>query len=420
KDSATAYDGLLVELMDLILSQIGETGEYVFLPQTQLETNLKSGFIDSAIMVYDKNALDRLRFTNPLIPTKGKVFVYRAGAGHVQTIDTRKVPSVEETVKGVLSKKTEGGDSGEIRLLGNEGALNYFVKFEDNFCIAVDKNQKNLYEIMNKAVYKIDKNEILSQLEGKWLGVSYPLENRGITESIGILFVIILTAVMAAFYIFYGSNKTLYEELATRMEQVLESKNELQTTFDGVSYYMIEIDLAGKILNGNKAFYKSLETDGSTVIGKELTQVLHFEGEKKKELNELIQYSIKTEEEQKRELSAVRKIYNTRIFPLKNTKGKVIKVLVTIQDITNEKTMERQMIQDNKMIAVGQLAAGVAHEIRNPLGLIRNYCYVLKNNDEQKEKAISVIEKAVDKSGRIIDNLLNFSRSTNHQWENIT
>ncbi|MEG2200117.1 MAG: HAMP domain-containing sensor histidine kinase, partial [Anaerovorax sp.] len=54
------------------------------------------------------------------------------------------------------------------------------------------------------------------------------------------------------------------------------------------------------------------------------------------------------------------------------------------------------------------------------LGLIRNYCYVLKNNDEQKEKAISVIEKAVDKSGRIIDNLLNFSRSTNHQWENIT
>lgn len=67
-----------------------------------------------------------------------------------------------------------------------------------------------------------------------------------------------------------------------------------------------------------------------------------------------------------------------------------------IIDVTDARNAERQMLQDNKMIAVGQLAAGVAHEIRNPLGLIRNYCYVLKevdaNDPATRNEAIRVIE----------------------------
>ena len=70
-------------------------------------------------------------------------------------------------------------------------------------------------------------------------------------------------------------------------------------------------------------------------------------------------------------------------------------------------------LQENKMAAVGQLATGVAHEIRNPLGLIRNYVYLLRKQSPTEPmliKAISVIEESVDKASNIIDNLLNFSR----------
>ncbi len=94
-----------------------------------------------------------------------------------------------------------------------------------------------------------------------------------------------------------------------------------------------------------------------------------------------------------------------------------------VKDITTEKITEQKYFQENKMAAIGQLAAGMAHEIRNPLGLIRNYSYLLKHtadsSDPQVSKSISQIESSVEKAGSIIDNLLNFSRLDNEDTEKI-
>lgn len=88
-------------------------------------------------------------------------------------------------------------------------------------------------------------------------------------------------------------------------------------------------------------------------------------------------------------------------------------ILLMLEDVTGKKINEYKMLQDNKMTAVGQLATGVAHEIRNPLGLIRNYVFLLKrtsNTPELLEQSLNVIESSVEKASGIIDNLLNFSR----------
>lgn len=98
-------------------------------------------------------------------------------------------------------------------------------------------------------------------------------------------------------------------------------------------------------------------------------------------------------------------------------------VLIMVKDVTKLRISEQQLLQDNKMRAIGQLAAGVAHEIRNPLGLIRTYCYILKNNPNNEEnkikKAIRVIENSVERGSKIVDNLLNFSRISSNDCEKI-
>jgi polar amino acid transport system substrate-binding protein len=65
------------------------------------------------------------------------------------------------------------------------------------------------------------------------------------------------------------------------------------------------------------------------------------------------------------------------------------------------------------MVAVGQLAAGLAHEIRNPLGIIRTQSYLLRMNDKFDElayKSLDYIDVAVKRASKIIDNILSFSR----------
>ena len=90
-------------------------------------------------------------------------------------------------------------------------------------------------------------------------------------------------------------------------------------------------------------------------------------------------------------------------------------ILLAIEDITERKTLRERMAAAENLAVIGQLASFVGHEIRNPLGVIKNSAYFLKMRlkdvaDETVVEHLQILEKKVASANLIISDLLDFAR----------
>ena len=105
-----------------------------------------------------------------------------------------------------------------------------------------------------------------------------------------------------------------------------------------------------------------------------------------------------------------------KISPLKNRSGEVYGAVLLSQDTTEKRRLESQLIQSDRLAALGQLAAGVAHEINTPLTLILGYADILSQTVGSDNLSNSYLKTIVEESERISDivrSLLNFARPSN-------
>jgi len=97
-------------------------------------------------------------------------------------------------------------------------------------------------------------------------------------------------------------------------------------------------------------------------------------------------------------------------------------VVVVGQDVSEQKKMQEELIQSKKLISIGELVSGVAHELNNPLTIIMGYSQLLISERELLEKHRVMANKVLDaatRSKRIVENLLAFARKKKLQKEQI-
>jgi hypothetical protein len=115
-------------------------------------------------------------------------------------------------------------------------------------------------------------------------------------------------------------------------------------------------------------------------------------------------------------------LLNIAIAPLVSREGQRIGRLVIFDDVTSRDDLERRLVQADKLSSVGLLAAGVAHEVNTPLAVISTYAQMLAKQvagDEHKSALLDKIAKQTFRASEIVNSLLNFSRTSPKQFEDL-
>lgn len=177
-----------------------------------------------------------------------------------------------------------------------------------------------------------------------------------------------------------------------------------ESTFDSIDDPIAIISSTGEIIRSNKIFYQILsheiQSPNDLVMNAE---ILNFVKECF-DLQRTVVHNFRHGQ----------KYFECYVYPISfSPSDQINSVVVHCVDVTNYKSLQSAMMQNEKMSAVGHLAGNIAHELNNPLTGIRSLCQILKTHvppDSDLSRDLEEVEGAAARSQRIINNLLNFSR----------
>ena len=110
-----------------------------------------------------------------------------------------------------------------------------------------------------------------------------------------------------------------------------------------------------------------------------------------------------------------RVLLQSSMSPVVDDEGNVLGVVEILRDITQQRQIERQLKHQRHMASLGEMAAGVAHEIRNPLGAIEGFALLLKRDLEQDGATAHVrlaerIVEGTENLNYVVSRLLDYAR----------
>ncbi len=223
-------------------------------------------------------------------------------------------------------------------------------------------------------------------------------------------------------------------------KELRKARNSIKNIIDLMPFVLVGINMDGIITQWNLAAEEMTGTASDTALGKFVTDMFpQLESQMLTIKSAIRNHTIETEPKAVLPGTSNGSFFDVTVYPImsKEEDGAVI----LVQDISNRVLIEEMMIQSEKMLSVGGLAAGMAHEINNPLaGMIQNTQVLMKRLKEplpinlatakkcgleledikryMEKRDIFTLGESVLTAGaraaKIVENMLSFSRKGDH------
>jgi signal transduction histidine kinase len=194
------------------------------------------------------------------------------------------------------------------------------------------------------------------------------------------------------------------------MDRLRESEAGLEGVIEAAGFGMLVVDARGHIAWMNQRLGAWMSWDDS-IIGKECP---HDHAEARVcfacAALETLASGVAREREVRDDTP---RHFRHATFPVRNSSGEVVQAVHVVEEITSRKELESQALHTSGLAILGQLAAGVAHEIGNPLSSLHARLQLMKRHPDPAAiaESLEVLEKQIDRIGRIVRGVSHLARN---------
>ncbi len=193
-------------------------------------------------------------------------------------------------------------------------------------------------------------------------------------------------------------------------ESLLKKNSEIETIFNSISGILMIVTPEGKIQMINERGKRLLHSKRN----KQESCYAIFSNQDTICKGCKLQAVIKEREAAYTRIAINGEIYNNSYYPIIDSNNEVEEIVIFSQCVTKNVLMEKEFQQAEKLAGIGQLSSAIAHELKNPLAVIKGSMYLLEAYTEEKENAemieiIKTVSETVNEAEMVIHSLLDFS-----------
>ncbi len=205
------------------------------------------------------------------------------------------------------------------------------------------------------------------------------------------------------------------ERLKLGLQELAEVRLTTDDILNSIGIGLVSVDKLGKIVYANNALYNIIDTLPQYIVGKDYGDIFsHIPF-----IQNVIRDILNNREVSDIETRFNDVIYSITTFKVKTKATPVSGAICLIKDITEKKQMEERLKLLDRLAALGEISAGVAHEIKNPLASIRGASELILSGKKEIKKLANMVIDEVDRLDTLVKNILDYAKDESLNIEEI-